>query len=123
MIFWLQDRNRTSNVFWSKHDTKLNMQEAVRLYRTGDEGRLLAMNIRKLENAYSLQGKPLLSHGIATAFGMDNATSIHIPETVNEKAQGGDDESLTPDETRIFKTCAGKAMYLSHHRPDIFFTA
>ena len=36
---------------------KLNMQDAVRLYKTGDEGRLLAMNLRKLDNGYSLQGK------------------------------------------------------------------
>ena len=28
---------------------KLNMQDAVRLYKTGDEGRLLAMNLRKMD--------------------------------------------------------------------------
>ena len=48
---------------------KLNMQDAVRLYKTGDEGRLLAMNLRKLDNGYSLQGKPLLIHRIATTLG------------------------------------------------------
>lgn len=95
------------------------MQDAVRLYKTGDEGRLLAMNLRKLDNGYSLQGKPLLIHGIATALGMENAKTSLIPETINEKAQDSDDESLTPSEARNFRTCVGKAMYLSHHRPDI----
>ena len=66
---------------------KLNMQDAVRLYKTGDEGRLLAMNLRKLDNGYSLQGKPLLIHRIATALGMENAKTSPIPETINEKAQ------------------------------------
>ena len=95
------------------------MQDAVRLYKTGDEGRLMAMNLRKLDNGYSLQGKPLLIHGIATALGMENAKTSLIPETINEKAQDGEDESLTPSEARNFRTCVGKAMYLSHHRPDI----
>ena len=98
---------------------KLNMQDAVRLYKTGDEGRLLAMDLRKLDNGHSLQGKPLLIHGIATALGMENAKTSPIPETIDEKAQDGDDESLTPSEARNFRTCVGKAMYLSHHRPDI----
>ena len=98
---------------------KLNMQDAVRLYKTGDEGRLLAMNLRKMDNGYSLQGKPLLIHRIATALGMENAKTSPIPETINEKAQDGDEESLTPSEARNFRTCVGKAMYLSHHRPDI----
>ena len=95
------------------------MQDAVRLYKTGDEGRLLAMNLRKLDSGYSLQGKPLLIHRIATALGMENAKTSPIPETINEKAQDGDEESLTPSEARNFRTCVGKAMYLSHHRPDI----
>ena len=98
---------------------KLNMQDAVRLYKTGDEGRLLVMNLRKLDNGYSLQGKPLLIHRIATTLGMENAKTSPIPETINEKAQDGDEESLTPSEARNFRTCVGKAMYLSHHRPDI----
>ena len=97
---------------------KLNMQDAVRLYKTGDEGRLLAMNLRKLDNGYSLQGKPLLIHRIATTLGMENAKTSPIPETINEKAQDCDEESLTPSEARNFRTCVGKAMYLSHHRPD-----
>ena len=41
------------------------MQDAVRLYKTGDEGRLLAINIRKLETGHSLQGNPLLNPGVA----------------------------------------------------------
>ena len=91
---------------------KLNMKDVVRLYNTGDEGRLLAMNLRKLDNGYSLQGKPLVIHRIATALGMENAKTSPIPETINEKAQD-------PSEARNFRTCVGKAMYLSHHRPDI----
>ena len=105
--------------FLAKARDKLNMQDAVRLYKAGDESRLLAMNLRQLENGYSLQGKPLHIHGIATAFGTENAKASLIPRTINEKAQDGDDEILISNEARTFKTCVGKAMYLSHHRPDI----
>ena len=97
---------------------KLNMQDAVHLYKTDDEGRL-AMNLRKLDNGYSLQGKSLLIHRIVTALGMENAKTSPTPEIINEKAQDDDEESLTSSEARNFRTCVGKAMYLSHHRPDI----
>ena len=52
-----------SNVerFLAQAKDKLNMQDAVRWYKTGDERRLLAMNLRKLENGYSFQYK-LFSH-------------------------------------------------------------
>ena len=72
-----------SNVerFLEQAQDKLNIQDAGRLYKTGDEGRLLAMNLRKLDNGYSLQGEPLHIHGIATALGMENATTSLIPET------------------------------------------
>ena len=46
---------------------KLNMHDAVRLYKTGDEARLLVMNSRNLEKGYSLQRTPLLIQGIAMA--------------------------------------------------------
>ena len=110
-----------SNVerFLAQAKDKLNMQDAARLYKTGDEGRPLAMNLRKLENGYSLQGKPFLIHGIATALGMENAKTSLIPECISEKPQDDDDQPLTPKDARTFRTCVGKAMYLSHHRPDI----
>ena len=59
-----------SNVerFLAQAKDKLNMQDAVHLYKTGDEGRPPAMNLRKLENGYALQDKPFLIHEIATAF-------------------------------------------------------
>ena len=50
---------------------------------------------------------------------MENAKTSPISDTINEKAQDGDEESLTPSEARNFRTCVGKAVYLSHHRPDI----
>ena len=81
--------------FLEQAKDKLNMQDAVRLYKTGDEGRLLAMNLRKLENGYSLQGKPFLIHGIATARGMDNAKKSLIPESISEKPKDDDDQALT----------------------------
>ena len=81
--------------------------------------RPLSRNLRKLEHGYSWQGKPLLIHGSATALGMENARTSLIPETINEKARDVDDESLTPSEAPNFRTCVGKAMYLSHHRRDI----
>ena len=95
--------------FLAQARDKLNMQDAVRLYQAGDEGRLLAMNFRKLEHGYSLQGKPLLIHGLATALGKESAKASFIPETINEKAQDDDDESLTPKKARTFKTCVGKS--------------
>ena len=105
--------------FLEQAGDKLGMQDAVRLYKTGDEGRLLAMNIRKLENGYSLQSNPLLIQGIARALGMENAKASFIPETINDKAQDGDEESPTTDAARIFETCAGKAMCISRHLPDV----
>ena len=77
------------------------------------------MNLRKLENGYSLQGKPFLVHAIATALGMENAKTSLIPESISEKPQDDDNDPLTPIDARIFTTCVGKAMYLGHHRPDI----
>ena len=73
--------------FLAQARDKLNMRDAVRLYKTVDEGRLLAMNLRKLENRYSLQGKPFLIHGIATALGMENAKTSLIPASISEKPQ------------------------------------
>ena len=66
-----------------------------------------------------LQGKPFLIHDIATALGMENAKTSPVPESISEKLQDDDDEPLTPSEARTFTTCVGKAVYLSHHRPDI----
>ena len=105
--------------FLAQAKDKLNMQDAVRLYKTGDEGRLPAMNRRKLENGYALQDKPFLTHEIATAFEMENTKTSLIPESISQKPQDDDDQPLTPSDARTFKTCEGKAMYLSHHRPDI----
>ena len=97
----------------------LNLQDAVRLHKTSDEGRLLAMNLRKLENGYALKDKPFLIHEIATALEMENAKTSLFPESISQKTQDNDDQPPTPSIARIFKTCAGKAMYISHHRPDI----
>ena len=44
----------------------------------------------------------LLIHGIAIALGMGNAKASFIPDT-NESS----------------RLCVGKAMYFSHHRPDV----
>ena len=103
MTSWVTGPEPNVERFLEQARDKLNMQDAVRLYKTGDEGRLLAMNLRKLDNGYSLQGKPLLIHRIATALGMENAKTSPIPETINEKAQDGDEESLTPSEARNFR--------------------
>ena len=91
----------------------------MRLYRTGDEGRLLAMNLRKLENGYALQGKPFLIHEIAIALRVENAETSPLPEAISEKPQDHDNDLLTPSDARTCKTCVGKAMYLRHNRPDV----
>ena len=41
--------------FLAQARDKLNMPDAVHLYTAGDEGSLLAMNFRKLENSYSVK--------------------------------------------------------------------
>ena len=61
--------------------------------------------------------------GIATAPGMESAKPSLVPRTINDKSQDDDDEPLTQDAARIFKTCVGKAMYISHHSPDIQHSA
>ena len=82
-----------SNVehFLAQAKDKLNMQDAVRSYKTGDEGRLLAMNLRKLENGCALQYKPLLIHEIATALELENTNTSLIPESISQKPQDEDD--------------------------------
>ena len=50
---------------------------------------------------------------------MRNSKASLIPETINDTAQDGENEPLTSDSARIFKTCVGKVMDISHHRPDI----
>ena len=51
------------------------------------------------------KAKPFLSHGIATALGMENAKTSLIPESISEKPQDDDDQPLTPSDARTFKTC------------------
>ena len=46
--------------FLAQAKNKLNMQDGVRLYNTGDEGRLLAMNLRKLEKNTHCKANPFL---------------------------------------------------------------
>ena len=56
--------------------------------KTGDEGRLLAMILRMVENGHSLQGHPLLIHETATTLGIENAKFSLIPEPINDKSTG-----------------------------------
>ena len=88
---------------------KLNMQDEVRLYKTGDEGRLLAMNLRKLENGYSFQGKPFLIHGVATSLGVENAKTSLIPEAISEKPHDDDDQPLTPSDAKNLQDMRGQS--------------
>ena len=83
------------------------------------EGRLLAMNIQTLKTGYALQGNPPLNPGVAMALGKENERVSLKAEIIKDKAQVSADEPLTPDSARIFKIWVGKAMYISHHRPDI----
>ena len=97
--------------FLKQERDKLNMQDAVRQCNTEDEGRLLAMNIRKLDAGYSLQGNPFLFQGIASALGVKSAKPIQ--KTINDKARDGDDESQTREAAQTCKSCVGKAMHIS----------
>ena len=105
--------------FLAQAKDKLNMQDVVRLYETGEEGRLLAINLRKLENRYALQDKPFLIHEIATALEMENTKTSLIPESISQNPQDDDEQPPIPSDTRIFKTRVDKPMYFSHDRPDI----
>ena len=66
------------------------------------------MGIRCRANLFSITELPQHSE-------WNNAKASLTPETINEKAQDGDDESLTPDEARTL----AKQYYFNHHRPDI----
>ena len=105
--------------FLGEAKEKLNMQDAVRLYETGDEGRLLAMNLRKIEGGFALQGNPLLITDMAELLGLENAKYSAVPETANAKKQSDDDDVLDYSSAKVYKSCVGKAMYVSHHRADI----
>ncbi|CAK0806902.1 unnamed protein product, partial [Prorocentrum cordatum] len=98
---------------------KLNMQDSVKLFEDGDEGRLLALNIRKVDGGFTLQGNPLLITDIAELLGMENATTSEVPETSNAKKQQDDDEELSAQDAVLYRLRVGKAMHLSHQRPDI----
>ena len=105
--------------FLAQAQGKLNLQDIVRLYKTGDEGRLSAMNLRKLEKGYELQDKPFLIHEIAADLKIENAKTSLIPESISQKPQDDNDQLPTPSDTRILRTYVDKAMYLGHQRPDI----
>ena len=105
--------------FLAQAQGKFNLQDKVRLYRTGDEGRLSAMNLRKLEKGYELQDKPFFIQEIAADLEMENAKTSLIPEPFSQKPQDDDDQLPTPRDTRILRTYVDKAMYLNHQRPDI----
>ena len=105
--------------FLAQAQGKLNLQDIVCLFQTGDVGRHSAMNLRKLQKGYELQDKPFLMHEIAADLEMENAKSSLTPESISQKPQDDDDQLPTPSDTRIFRTYVEKAMYLSHQRPDI----
>ena len=105
--------------FLSEAKVKLNMQDAVRLYKNGDEGRLLAMNLRKVEGGYALQCSLNLITDMAEMMGLANAKYSKVPETIGAKKQPDDDEELVSRNASLYKSCVGKAMYVSHHRPDV----
>ena len=50
---------------------------------------------------------------------MESAKTRTAPETQNDEPQDGDGETVTPEAARIYKSCVGKARYISHHRPNI----
>ena len=110
------------NSFLAEAKEKLNMQDVVRLFEDGDEGRLLALNLRKVEGGFALQGNPLLITDMAELLSMENAKTSEVPETSNAKKQPDDDEELDITGAAIYRTCVGKALYLSHQRPDIQHT-
>ncbi|CAK0853161.1 unnamed protein product [Prorocentrum cordatum] len=107
------------NSFLEEAKAKLNMQDAVELVEDGDEGRLLALNIRKVTDGFTLQGNPLLITDMAKLSGMENEKTSEVPETSNAKKQQDDEEELSAHDAVLYRSCVGKAMYPSHQRPDI----
>ena len=107
------------NSFLGEAKEKLNMQDPVKLFEDGDEGRLLSLNIRKVDGGFTLQGNPLLITDMAALLGMENAKTSEVPETINAKTQQDDEEELSAQDAVLHRSCVGKAMYLSHQRPDI----
>ncbi|CAK0870998.1 unnamed protein product [Prorocentrum cordatum] len=105
--------------FLGEAKEKLNTQGAVRLYETGDEGRLLAMDLREIEGGFALQGNPLLITDMAELLGLENAKYSAVPETANAKKQSDDDDDLDYSGAEVCKSRVGKAMHASHHRADI----
>ena len=78
--------DRTSSAFWHRRKDKLNLQNTVRLHKTGDKGRLSAMNLRNLEKGYELQDKLFLPYSRICRRSRDRKcqnkpyTRIHQPE-------------------------------------------
>ena len=73
--------------FLAQAHGKLNLQSTARVYKTDNEGRLRAMNLRKLEKGYELQIKPFFIREVAANPEMENTKTSLIPEFINQKSQ------------------------------------
>ena len=87
-------RQPNAERFLAQAQGTLNLQDIVLMCKTGDKGRLSAMNLRKLEKGYELQDKPFFIHEIAADLEMENAKTSLIPESISQKPQ--DNEGQLP---------------------------
>ena len=107
------------DAFLEEAASTLNMTDAVKLYNPGDQGRLLALNILKIEGGFSLMGNPLLIDEMAVILGLENAKSCIVPESKDPRKMPDDNDLLDAKMAAQYRTCVGKALYLSAHRVDI----
>ena len=98
---------------------QLKLSDVVKLYNTGDEGTFLSMQIRKIEGGYTIKGKTSLIEDVLVELGLETAKPSLVPETKNEIRQKDDDELLSSAGHSTYRTCVGKLLQLSSHRPDI----
>jgi len=96
-----------------------NLRDIIRLYREGDEGTLLSMNVRKIEGGYAVKGKDSLIVDAAEILHLEGANTVRTPENTNEKWGPEDDIPLGIGPHRDYRTCVGKLLHLAKHRSDI----
>jgi len=82
-----------------------NLRDIIRLYREGDEGTLLSMNVRKIEGGYAVKGKDSLIVDAAEILHLEGANTVRTPENTNEKWGPEDDIPLGIGPHRDYRTC------------------
>ena len=97
---------------------QLNLGDVVKLYNPGDEGTMLSMWVKRVEDGFILKGKDSLVTDVLVELGLENAKAALLPETVSQKPELTDHESLSTAEHFQYMMRVGKLLHFAAHRAD-----